>query len=101
MARICMVYITFPSKKEAKRVARILISKKVAVCCNIFPIKSIYWWKGKIENSKEFVLIAKTLGKKVKQLKEIVRKEHPYTLPFIGVLGVEVNEEYFKWMKKV
>ena len=95
-----MVYITFPSKKEAKRLAKILINKKVAVCCNIFPIESNYWWKGKIEDGKEFVLIAKTLNKKVKQLKEIVKEEHPYTVPFIGVLDAEVNEEYFEWMKE-
>jgi len=95
-----MVYITFPSKKEAKRLAKILINKKVAVCCNIFPIESNYWWKGKIEDGKEFVLIAKTLNKKVKQLKEIVKEEHPSTIPFIGVLDAEVNEEYFEWMKE-
>jgi periplasmic divalent cation tolerance protein len=95
-----MIYITFPSKKEAKRVAKILISKKVAACCNVFPIESMYRWKGKIEDGKEFVLIAKTLSKKVKQLKEVVKKEHPYTVPFIGVLGVEANEEYFEWMRE-
>jgi len=100
MAKVCMIYITFSSRKEAKRIAKILISKKIAACCNVFPIESVYWWKGKIENGKEFVLIAKTLSKKVKQLKEIVKKEHPYTIPFIGVLNAEVNEEYFEWMKE-
>jgi uncharacterized protein involved in tolerance to divalent cations len=28
---------------------------------NIFPIESYYWWQGKIEKAKEWVVIAKTL----------------------------------------
>jgi periplasmic divalent cation tolerance protein len=101
MAKVYMVYITFPSKKEAKRIAKILLDKHLASCCNIFPIESMYWWKGKIKNSNEFVLIAKTLRKNLKQLKEIVKKYHPYTVPYIGVIEAEANEEYFSWMKEV
>jgi periplasmic divalent cation tolerance protein len=101
MAKVCMVYITFPSRKEAKRIAKILLDKHLAACCNIFPIESMYWWKGKIENSNEFVLIAKTLRKKLKQLKDVVKKNHPYTVPYIGVIEAEANEEYFSWMKEV
>ena len=96
-----MVYITFPSRKEARRIAKIILDKKIASCCNIFPIESMYWWKGKIENSKEFVLIAKTLRRNLKQLEEIVKKEHPYTVPYIGVIDANANEEYFNWMKEV
>jgi periplasmic divalent cation tolerance protein len=96
-----MVYVTFPSKKEAKRIAKILLDKKIVACCNIFQIESMYWWNGKIESDKEFVMIAKTLSKNVKQIKEIAKKEHPYTIPFIGVIDAETNEEYFEWMKEV
>jgi len=96
-----MVYITFPSRKEARRIAKIILDKKIASCCNIFPIESMYWWKGKIENSKEFVLIAKTLRRNLKQLEEVVKKEHPYTVPYIGVIDANANEEYFNWMKEV
>jgi periplasmic divalent cation tolerance protein len=101
MKNFCIVYITFPSEEEAERVAKELLERKIIACSNIFPIESMYWWKGKIENSNEFVLIAKTLRKKLKQLKEIVKKDHPYTVPCIGVIEAEANEEYFNWMKEV
>ena len=101
MARICMVYITFPSKREAEKIARKLLKEKLVACCNIFPIESLYWWKGKIEKSKEVVLITKTLKKNLGRMREIVKREHSYTIPFIGVIDVDVNEEYFGWMKEV
>jgi len=96
-----MVYVTFPSKKDAEKIAEKLLKEKVVACCNIFPIKSLYWWKREIEKSKEVVLIAKTLKKNLNRMREIVKREHPYTIPFIGVISADVNEEYFKWMKEV
>ena len=101
MSRICMIYITFPSKKEAKMVAKFLLEEKLVACCNIFSIESIYWWKGKIENTKEFVLIAKTLRENVEKVEEVVKKKHSYTIPFIGVIDESVNKEYFDWMNEI
>ena len=49
---LIFVYITNPTGTEAKRIARHLIKKKLIVCANIFPIESIYPWKGKIANEK-------------------------------------------------
>jgi periplasmic divalent cation tolerance protein len=101
MKNFCIVYITFPSEEEAERVAKELLERKIIVCSNIFPVKSLYWWKGKIEKANEFVLIAKTLRKNVKRLEMFVKKMHPYTTPFIGVFNIKVNKEYFEWSKTI
>jgi periplasmic divalent cation tolerance protein len=99
MPKMLMVYITFPSKKDAEKIAKMLLERKIAVCCNIFSIKSLYWWKGKIENTREAVMIAKTLKSKANKLINFVKNNHPYTVPFIGVINVEANKEYFNWAK--
>jgi periplasmic divalent cation tolerance protein len=99
MPKMLMVYITFPSKKDAEKIAKMLLERKIAVCCNIFSIKSLYWWEGKIENTKEVVMIVKTLKSKANNLINFIKNNHPYTVPFIGVINVEVNKEYFKWAK--
>ncbi|MGC8993291.1 MAG: divalent cation tolerance protein CutA, partial [Candidatus Aenigmatarchaeota archaeon] len=44
-------YITFPSKKEAEKVAKSLLEKKLVFYVNIFKINSMYRWEGKIEKS--------------------------------------------------
>jgi len=45
------IYITAPSLDEAEKIARRLLEKKIAACVNIFPIKSFFWWEGKIESA--------------------------------------------------
>ena len=101
MSKICIAYITFPSKREAEKIAMKLLNEKLVACFNMFPIESLYRWKGKVEKSKEVVLIAKLLKKNLKRMIKIVKKYHPYTIPFIGVIDVDINKEYFDWMKEV
>ncbi|MGB9613556.1 MAG: divalent-cation tolerance protein CutA, partial [Candidatus Margulisiibacteriota bacterium] len=51
--KFSVVYITASSSKEAQKIAEILIEEKLVACANIFPIKSIYRWKGKLCREKE------------------------------------------------
>ena len=51
-----------------------LVKKRLIACANIFPINSMYWWKGKIVNYKESVIIAKTLEKNFKKVINEVKK---------------------------
>ncbi|PIV52816.1 MAG: divalent-cation tolerance protein CutA, partial [Elusimicrobia bacterium CG02_land_8_20_14_3_00_37_13] len=47
-----VVFVTCSTEKEAKKIARTLVGKKLAACVNIIPkISSLYWWQGKIESS--------------------------------------------------
>jgi periplasmic divalent cation tolerance protein len=94
------VYITNPSRKVAERVALHLLQKRLVGCANIFPIKSLYWWKGKIEKANEFVLIVKTPENNFSKIKKEIKKIHPYTVPCITKIDVEANEEYEKWINQ-
>jgi len=99
MNNFIFVYITNPSEKEAKKIARHLLAKKLIACANIFPIKSMYQWKGKLADEKEFVLIAKTSSKNFEKVKKEVEKIHPYEIPCIARIPVSSNEKYFNWLK--
>ena len=93
------IYITNPDKKMAMKVARILLEKRLVGCVNIFPIESMYWWKKKIEKSKEYVAIAKTSEKNYARVRREVKKIHPYSAPCIVKLKVWPNHEYSEWLK--
>ncbi len=94
------IYITCQNKKEAEKIGKYLLNKKLVACINIFPIESFYWWKGKIEKSKEFVLILKTLENKYNKILKEVEKLHSYTIPFIGQIKIsKVNKKYLNWLK--
>lgn len=95
-----IAYITCKSSKEAKKISYHLLKKRIIACANIFPIKSLYWWQGKIANDNESVIIAKTNDKNFKILVKEVKKIHSYEIPCILRLDAVPNREYGDWAKK-
>jgi periplasmic divalent cation tolerance protein len=96
-----LIYTTNPNLKEAKKIGKYLLEKKLIKCANYFPIESAYDWKGKIENSKEIVAIFKTAEKNWEKVKKEIKKIHPYEIPCILKIKVEANREYENWVSKV
>lgn len=95
------IYITCKNKKEAEKIGLSLIKKRLAGCCNIFPIESIYWWDRKITEDREVVLIAKTLKKNFKKVEKEVKRLHSYELPCILEIPIRKgSSEYLNWLKK-
>lgn len=93
-----ILYITYPSKEEAKKVVSHLLDRKLIACGNIFPITSAYWWNAKIENSDEFVSIVKTRKKNWRKVESEVKRVHSYELPCIMKIDVSANKEYEEWI---
>ncbi len=95
---IALVYITCKNAKEAKNIAKALLKKKLIACANMFPITSMYRWRGKIENSKEVVLIAKSKQENYEKIKREVAALHSYHVPCIMKIDAVANEPYYKWL---
>ena len=95
------IYITCKNKGEAQKIGLALVKKRLAACCDIFPIDSIYWWNNKIVKDKEMVLILKTLKKNFAIIEKEVKKLHSYNVPCILEIPVgKVNSEYLRWLNK-
>jgi periplasmic divalent cation tolerance protein len=59
--RPVLIYATFPTLEEAKRVGSTLVSQRLAACVNVFPgMISIYQWKGAQAEDNEVAMIIKT-----------------------------------------
>src|SRR3989344_64445 len=98
--KIIFIYITNPDTKTARRVAELLLKKRLAACANIFPIQSLYRWKNKIAKEKEVVLIMKTRQSLFKKVEQEVKRIHPYTIPCITKISVQPNHSYREWLLK-
>ena len=92
-----LIYITCKDEKEAVKISKHLLEKRLIACSNMFPIRSIYFWKGKMQDNKEFAIMAKTKEKNYKKIKEEVSKLHSYDVPCILKIDAEANESYEKW----
>lgn len=94
-----IIISTYPNKKSITLIANELVEKKLAACVNFTKISSIYSWKGKIENSSEFIAIFKTTYKNKKLLKEKIKESHPYQTPEIAEIEISsINQPYLKWL---
>jgi periplasmic divalent cation tolerance protein len=86
---INLVYMTAPTKEEARRIGKELIESRLAACVNIIDnMNSIYMWEGKIQDDSEVVFIAKTREGLVGELAEKVKSMHSYSCPCIVCLPV-------------
>ena len=100
MTKIIFAYIVCKNKSEAKKIGKILLQDKLAACVNIFDtMNSMYWWKGKIEEANECVLIAKTTKKFFQKLSKKVKSVHSYDVPCILQMPItDGNKEYLNWL---
>jgi len=98
--KIYFVNSFFPELKDAKKVAKIVLEKKLAACVNINEkIKSFFWWNNRISEENEVELSFKTSLFKVKKLINFLEKNHPYECPCIIAFHVdEMNQKYRRWV---
>lgn len=98
---IVAVQTTVGSEQDAVALAKRVVASRAGACVQYFPIKSVYRWKGRTENSKEFLLICKTPAGKAKKLVELIKKNHKYELPEIVIVEIKGGyEPYLKWVEK-
>jgi len=95
-------YITAPNEDEAVNIARVLVGDRLAACANIVKnVRSIYSWKGTIEDDAEVLMIVKTQKALFQQLSNKVKELHSYDVPEIIALPiVDGSEEYLQWLRE-
>ena len=98
--RFVLVLITAPSLAVARRLARAVVSARLAACINLVPrIESHYRWQGKLETGAEVLLLCKTTKAKLRALEAAVLAKHPYDTPeFVVVPLSGGNARYLAWL---
>jgi periplasmic divalent cation tolerance protein len=97
------VLVTCGSLKEGRRIARAVVSARLAACVNLMlnPVESIYTWKGKVEKAREYLLMMKTTSKRLAELEREVKRLHSYDVPeFIALPIVAGSRDYLAWLRK-
>jgi len=99
--KFIMIYTTLPDKAITKKIARTLVDKNLVACVNFFPIESIYRWKNKLTEDKEYALIIKTRKSLYRKVEKKIKELHPYEIP--AIVSYEIKEglsDYLSWIQK-
>jgi periplasmic divalent cation tolerance protein len=100
MRSVRIVLTTVGSGTQAEELACNLVEQRLAACVNIVgPIRSVYRWKGRVENEQEFLLVIKTSAERSGELAAALTELHPYELPErIELDPGGGSAEYLSWV---
>jgi periplasmic divalent cation tolerance protein len=97
-----LVLVSCPDKGEAARIGRMAVEKRLAACATLIPeARSVYRWKGRVEEADEALLILKTREELFQRLERLVAENHPYTVPEIISLKIDEGHiPYLEWIRE-
>jgi periplasmic divalent cation tolerance protein len=97
-----LVYITTPTKDEAKSIARALLEQKLVACANIIDgMTSLYEWEGEIKEESECILLLKAPYHNIARITKRVKSIHSADVPCVVSLTLteqEGNEAFLDWI---
>ncbi|CRK86000.1 Putative divalent-cation tolerance protein CutA [Candidatus Providencia siddallii] len=98
--KLCLIICVTKSYEEAVLISKSLLINRFAACISIFPkIESIYLWKDRIEETKETLLLIKTINENQSNVFEEIKKNHSYEIPeIISIIPNKVEFNYLNWV---
>lgn len=94
-----IIVSTFPSEEAVLKAGKSLISDRKCACVNFVKVRSLYTWKGRLEDQNEYLALFKTTTESASSLKERIKKLHPYEVPEIAELRLTgVSRPYLQWL---
>ena len=91
---------TESNKKNAMRVAKLLIQNKLAACVSIKQIYSIYEWDNDIEETKEFEITIKSKPEFKDSLVDFLHEISSYDVPQITYKKFNSDIKYYDWLNR-
>lgn len=95
-----IIQTTCKSKKEARKIANILVKEKLCACVQLSQIESIYEWKNEVCNQKETLITIKTKNNNFGKIQSKIKELHSYDLPeIIGIKIDKISKDYKNFIK--
>ena len=95
------VFTTVEKRRDADRMASVVVNQRVAACAQVVgPMRSTYWWKGRVEEAEEWLLMMKTRRGLFSSLEKEIKALHPYEVPEIIALPIVAGSApYLEWIQ--
>ena len=95
-----VAWTTWPAGADVSRFARVLVEERLAACVTAhLPVRSVYRWRGAVEEEQEQLVMIKTTRDRIASLRDRIRTLHPAEVPELVVLPVvDGNPAYLAWV---
>jgi periplasmic divalent cation tolerance protein len=99
---VLVILCTVPSEDVGVQIARAVLDERLAACVNILPqVRSIYRYRGKLEDERELLLIIKSVRSRYAQLEGRIRELHPYEVCEVVALdAAQGAAPYLAWVRE-
>ncbi|MBI3620441.1 divalent-cation tolerance protein CutA [Candidatus Roizmanbacteria bacterium] len=75
---ICILFLTCANDKEAEKISKSLLEKRLVFCIKKSSVFSSFLWKGKIDQASEVLLIMDSLEGNFEKVENEVARLHSY-----------------------
>jgi periplasmic divalent cation tolerance protein len=98
-----IIFVTAASEQEAASISRALVREGLAACANILPgIRSIYRWKGEVQDEGETLIIIKSREDLFERIRSRIKELHSYEVPEITAITLDRGDPaYLQWIESV
>jgi len=99
--KMAIYYLTCTNNREANKISKTLLEKRLVACAKKLPVSSMYRWKGKIDNAKEIVVILESVEENFDKINAEVKKLSSYETPMLFSIPVsKTTKEVGDWLRK-
>ena len=100
--KVLIVLVTASSRQEAEKIGQAVVNEKLAACVNILSsVTSIFRWHGKVQKSREALLIVKTTERRYAALERLICSMHSYEVPEIIAVKIKKGlSQYTAWVEQ-
>jgi periplasmic divalent cation tolerance protein len=97
-----LILSTFADEASASSAIRSLLDERLIACGSIVPgVRSVYRWKGNIEESAEVRVILKTTAESASRCSARLAALHPYEVPeIVEVEPTSTSPSYAFWIRE-
>ncbi|MER7751526.1 divalent-cation tolerance protein CutA [Kitasatospora sp. NPDC097643] len=97
--RLVVVTTTHEGEEQARALASAAVGERLAACAQVYPVRSVYWWDGAVQDAEEWRIDLKTRAELADRLGAFIVARHDYQTPeVIAVPVVAAGSGYLAWV---
>ena len=101
ITRYRIVFTTYSKARTGTAIINALLSKRLAACVQVFPIRSFFIWRGRLSREPENLMLIKARSRDFQGIKRVILENHDYEIP--EILSVPIDQGfagYLRWMDR-